>query len=255
MSYQTPVSDADLHAYVDGQLAADRCRQVEDYLREHPEAADKVAKYQQINAGLDELYSPMLDEPLPPQLHVKARHSARLLRVATVAAWMMLGGVIGWQLNSSEVEMRVAEQPMQKHLIQPATFAHSVYTSEVRHPVEVSGTEEQHLVSWLSKRLHTTIKAPNLSTQGYALMGGRLLPSTNRMAAQFMYERPDGLRVTLYIRQGKWDSDATAFRFAKQDSTGVFYWIDGPLAYALVAELSRNELLALSEAIYPQLIK
>ncbi len=254
MTYRTPVSDADLHAYVDDQLAPDRCRQVEEYLREHPEATDKVEEYQRINAGLDALYSPVLDEPLPAQWEVRARRPARVLRVAAVTAWMMIGGAIGWLLNSGDTIVTVAEQPMQTHLVQPAAFAHAVYTSEVRHPVEVSGQDEQHLVAWLSKRLHTDIKAPNLSAQGFALMGGRLLPSTNRMAAQFMYERPDGLRVTLYIRQGTWDNDATAFRFAKKDTTAVLYWIDGPVAYALVGELDRNELLALSEAVYPQLV-
>jgi anti-sigma factor RsiW len=149
--------------------------------------------------------------------------------------------------------VQLAAGPILQDLVQPAAFAHTVYTTDVRHPVEVTADKEQHLVSWLSKRLHTDIAAPNLAGQGYRLIGGRLLPSTNRMAAQFMYEQGDGTRVTLYVRRGVWDNSTTSFRFDTKDKLGVFYWIDGPLGYALTGELSRAELLALSETIYDQL--
>ena len=87
------------------------------------------------------------------------------------------------------------------HLVQPVSFAHAVFSTETLHPVEVSAKDEQHLVGWLSKRLHTEIKAPDLSSNNFELVGGRLLPSTNRMAAQFMYERSDNIRITLYSKK------------------------------------------------------
>ncbi len=253
MTYQTPITDADLQAYVDDQLAPGRRREVEDYLRENPEAAALVDEYRLVNDDLHELYDPVLEEPLPAQLAVRPRRFYHALRAAAVAAWVALGGILGWALHPATTVTTIAEQPSRMHLVQPAAFAHAVYTAEVRHPVEVAGSDEQHLVTWLSKRLHTDIKAPNLSAQGYTLVGGRLLPSTNRMAAQFMYERADGMRVTLYTRRGVWENQETAFRFAEQDHIGVFYWIDGPLGHALVGELSRSELLALSQAVHRQL--
>lgn len=70
------------------------------------------------------------------------------------------------------------------------------------------------------------------------------------MAVQYMYERKDGVRVTLYARRGAWNNEATAFKYAREGNTGVFYWIDGPFGYALVGELSKNELLRLSESVY-----
>jgi len=141
---------------------------------------------------------------------------------------------------------------MERDLVRPAAFAHTVYAPEVRHPVEVPGEQEAHLVAWLSKRLHSDVRAPNLSERGFALVGGRLLPSTDRMAAQFMYERGDGRRVTLYLRRGPWNDEGTSFRYAHQDGVGVFYWIDGSMGHALVGELSRAELLSLSQAVYEQ---
>lgn len=253
MTYNTPITDADLHAYVDDQLAPARRQEVEAYLQINPEALALVEEYRRLNADLHTLFDPVLTEPVPPHLAVQPPRRWRMLRVAAVAAWMTVGGVIGWLLHPGATITTLADNRVEQDLIHPAAFAHTIYSVEVKHPVEVSADQEQHLVAWLSKRLHTSIRAPDLSSRRFVLVGGRLLPSTNRMAAQFMYERDDGMRVTLYTRQGAWDNDATSFRYVRVENTGVFYWIDGPLGYALAGELDRNELLAISELVYQHL--
>jgi anti-sigma factor RsiW len=256
MTNSTPITEADIHAYVDGELSPTRESEVEAHLRTHPEDALAVEEYKGINQALKQLYDPIMEEPVPPHL---IQHTPRrpLWAIAAAVAWMCIGAALSWGLHP-ELGVEVAETTSQwdllePNLVQPAAFAHAVYTPEVRHPVEVSAEDEQHLVTWLSKRLHTDINAPNLKPLGYRLVGGRLLPSTNRMAAQFMYERKDGQRATLYVRHGVWENDTTAFRFERDDSLGIFYWIDGPLGYALIGDLERSELQRLSEAVYEQL--
>lgn len=256
MNYRTPVTEADLHAYVDGDLSPSRQKEVEAYLVARPEAAAEVEDYRRMNLALHQLYDPVLNEPLPEQFAVRPARP-RLWRAAAAVAWMSVGGLIGWGLQPAVLTRLAGGPALQDHLladlVQPAAFAHVVYTPEVRHPVEVPATDEQHLVDWLSHRLHSDIRAPDLSDRGYRLVGGRLLPSTDRMAAQFMYQRGDGLRVTLYVRRGAWDNRTTSFRFDREDGLSVFYWIDGPLGYALTGSLDRAELLALSETVYRQL--
>ncbi|MCB1756208.1 MAG: anti-sigma factor [Gammaproteobacteria bacterium] len=254
MTYKTPVTESDLHAYIDGELSPDRQREVERYLQDNPEAAKKVAHYQTINQQLGQLYDPILEEPLPAQLQIRKQLPSRWMRVAAVAAWMSFGGLIGWQLHDGNLGIIAQADALEReHLVKPAAFAHKVFSAEVRHPVEVGADQQEHLVAWLSNRMKTEIRAPSLADQGYTLMGGRLLPSTNRMAAQFMYQHQNGERVTLYIRKGEWDAEETALRFAEQDGTGVSYWINGPMAYSIVGQLEQNKLLALSETVYPQL--
>lgn len=254
MSYRTPVTEADLHAYVDGELSAARQREVEAHIANHPEAAAEVEDYRRVNKALGQMFDPVLTEPIPPQLVPHPVRKKTIWRAAAASAWLSIGSAIGWGLHPAAV-MQVANGPERQDLVQPAAFAHAVYTADVRHPVEVTAEHEQDLVGWLSKRLHTDIRAPNLAKEGYRLVGGRLLPSTNRMAAQFMYERNDGLRVTLYVRHGAWGNSTTSFRFDREDELSVFYWIDGPLGYALTGELGRPELQRLSEAVYTQLQK
>lgn len=253
MSYRTPITDADLHAYVDGQLSAVRRREVEEYLRSHPEAAIAADDYQRLNDALRGLHVDALEEPLPAQLAMAPPRRRRAWKVAAVAGWMSLGALLGWGMRPLTETFSAPVQAVELELARPAAFAHVVYAPEVRHPVEVAAADEAHLVAWLSSRLHTTIRAPDLSALGYVLVGGRLLPSTNRMAAQFMYQGKDGRRVTLYTRRGAWDEQSASFRYAREDGVGVFYWISGDQGYALVGALDRRALLVLSEAVHQQL--
>lgn len=256
MTQRMPVTEADLNAYVDDQLPRRRRREVEAYLQANPEAAAAVEDYRRIGQGLHELYAPVLDEAVPARLAVTRPRRPRLLPAA-LAAWVGLGfsfgGAIGWTLHAVTASVQLRVGPLKEDLLQPAAFAHVVYTAEVRHPVEVTAEHEQHLVAWLSQRLHADIRAPNLLEQGFRLVGGRLLPSTNRMAAQFMYERADGLRITLYIRHGTWGDRDIGFQIKREGNLGLVYWIDESLGYALIAELEHDELLGLSEAIHRQL--
>ncbi len=132
-------------------------------------------------------------------------------------------------------------------------MAHVVYTPEVRHPVEVTAAQEQHLVGWLSKRLGAPLKAPHLSDVGYELVGGRLLPGDRGPVAQFMYQDKNGQRLTLYVKTEAGAGRETAFRFSQQGNVRVFYWIDRQLSYALSGEIGKPELLRVANAVYQKL--
>jgi anti-sigma factor RsiW len=253
MDTEKPVQDAELHAYVDGQLSEARRLQVETHLAQHPEARKRVQRYQELNHALREHFEPVAKEPIPARLLQPPPVQRRFLphSVAAAAAWMLLGGVIGAALQHELIPNRLPG--IEADLIRPAAFAHVVYTPEVRHPVEITADQEVHLVNWLSKRLHTDIRAPNLSELGYHLVGGRLLPSTNRMAAQFMYEDGTASRITLYVRTGNWKNHETAFRYAHADGVGVLYWIDGATGYAVSGSIEKPELLRIANTAYREL--
>jgi anti-sigma factor RsiW len=148
-----------------------------------------------------------------------------------------------------------------------------VYVPEMRHPVEVDVTgknadesraQEEHLSRWLTKRLDVPVKLFDLRAQGFALVGGRLLPDAAGPSAQLMYQAlgdaaPGGkpARVTVYLRKPD-DATPAAFRYEQKGELGMFYWVEGrsatggPCGYALVGALPREKLLTLAEAIYAQ---
>lgn len=246
-----PISESELHAYVDGVLPAPRIAEVEAYLEDHPEEAARVAAYRAQVTALHREFDAVLDEPVPARLLI--RHSwwlRPLARHAAVVAWIALGGVIGWQLhayNSTSSRVESASLPRQ------AAIAHAVYSPEVRRPVEVGADQESQLVNWLSKRLGTQLKVPQLGEVSYSLVGGRLLPGERGPVAQFMYQDDKGRRLTLYVRVNPDDTRETAFRFAQEGRVGVFYWVDRKLGYALSGEVDKPELLRVATAVYRQL--
>ncbi|BAN34034.1 transmembrane transcriptional regulator [Sulfuricella denitrificans skB26] len=246
------VNEDELQAYADGQLDEKRCAEVAAWLASHPVEAGRVEDCRRQNEALHALFDPVLDEPVPPRLQRPAPaswHGMSLLRHAAVVAWLTIGGTIGWFLHGTQD----VHSGTTMAFVRQAAVAHVVYTPEVRHPVEVGAEQEAHLVAWLSKRLGVSVKAPHLSEAGYELVGGRLLPGSSGPAAQFMYQDGRGQRLTLYVRTDGGDSRETAFRYARENNIGVFYWIDGPLGYALSGDLEKTELLKVAQAVYHQL--
>jgi anti-sigma factor RsiW len=134
--------------------------------------------------------------------------------------------------------------------VQRAAFAHSIYTNEPRHAVEV-GAREEHLSRWLTRRIDIPVKLFDLHVQGFDLVGGRLLPDGPGKSAQLMYQDAEKRRVTVYLRKPEQGAD-TAFRYEQQGPLGLFYWVEEGAGYALVGELPRDTLLALAKAIYDQ---
>ncbi|MBS4048953.1 MAG: anti-sigma factor [Alphaproteobacteria bacterium] len=250
------ITEADLVAYVDDRLPSERRADVEAHLARHAEDAARVAAWQQQADDLRVHFDRDLNEPVPAEMAAlfAAQHPSMLgpaLRIAAVLALVLLGVGAGWYGRGAFAPVDIVAA-----LPQEATRAHLVYSREVLHPVEVTAKEEQHLVTWLSKRLGTALKVPNLSGQGFGLVGGRLLPASsgNHTAAQFMYENRQGQRLTLYVRTGEAGGD-TSFRFTGEGNAVAFYWVEDGFGYALTGETGREALMPAARAVYEQLTR
>jgi anti-sigma factor RsiW len=248
------ISEAELHAFVDGELAPAERAEIEELLTAAPSELALARELRELNETIQARYAGAA-APAPAAIEARVARfgSGRLavlrLLIRPAAAVVLLGAAAGGYLaRGLLVEPRGAEATF----VARALGAHSVYVPEVRHPVEVRA-EEEHLVRWLAKRVGADVRAPALADLGWKLMGGRLLPDHDGLpAAQFMYEDASGRRLTLYMRK-ETGLGNTAFRFYERDGFGAFYWIDRPLAYALAGRLSRAELTALANAVYGQL--
>ena len=257
MSEARQPTEGELQAYADGRVDPDQKAAIDAWLVEHPDEAERIETYHRFGDGLRALYDPVLEEPVPGRLMRSAGATRAWLPVAKAAIWLVVGlaiGVLaGWQLHEWRTPPPVAVDPAAV-MARRAAMAHATYSPEVRHPVEVGADQEQHLVTWLSKRLGTKVRAPRLDEAGMSLVGGRLLPGESGPVAQFMYQTPAGRRITLYVRAEARGHRETAFRYARENNVGVFYWIDGDCGYALAsADLAKEELLRVATLIYKQL--
>jgi anti-sigma factor RsiW len=260
------VSDADLSAYADGQLAPEQMAVVEAALARDPELAMRVADYRAQSGLLRDALDTVLAEPIPERL-LAAASSAALREPSLVRRWgipalaaaatLILGVGLGWFGRDAMIERAGTPTTFARSV----AYAHALYAADARRPVEVWAAEEKSLVTWLTKRLGFKVYAPDLNGLGYALVGGRLVAGNEFPTALFMYENADKERLSLQVRKqsarsrsGAAPTGETAFRYEIENGLGVFYWIDDEnCGYAISGKLDRAQLLKMAHVVYAQL--
>jgi len=269
---QTAVSEEEIHAYVDGSLAAHRREEIDRLLERNEDLAARISDYFAINNMFHDRYDRVLAEPVPKRLvdaaggrRAQAANSASFWpRLAGMAATLVLGVAIGAAATNGGALssmmpgggnsfMRTARFDENMAFVRQSAMAHVVYAPEVMRPVEVGVDREHELVKWVSSRLGTDVHPPVLTRNGFELMGGRILPGSDGPIAQFMYRDAQGERVTLCISHRKVNSNTTAFKLYQDGLVNVFYWVDGDFGYAVSGGIDRKMLLDLSHDVYAQL--
>lgn len=132
-----PIKESELQAYVDDALPEGGRSDVELYLSEHPDEAERIGEYRKQKQALRELFAPLLDEPIPESLRrlavapqgaagadatppaVRPDFLSRwsLERLAAALFIALLGGAGGWlahdQYQASDAPSRMVSLPRQ----------------------------------------------------------------------------------------------------------------------------------------------
>lgn len=248
-----PFSDEQLNAYLDGELSPETRLQVEEAARAQPELARRLEHDRAIGNALREALDPVLDEPIPARLlhAVAPRPWPWRARIAAGLACAALGAAVGWQAATQiEVPARLAAA---RPITLEAAAAHAVYVPEKRHAVEVVSSEKAHLNRWLSKRLSHELVAPDLQSQGFDLVGGRMVADTGTPAAQYMYEDASKNRITIYVRREPGALAPTELRFAEDRGFKVVHWERDQMSYAVTGTLDRQRMMQLATGAQDQL--
>ena len=253
----SPVTEDELHAYVDGQLPADRQEAVAAWLVAHPEQALLVAAWRKQADAIRARYDAVVNEPVPNRLKLdrvmqqgRAGVSGAWKAMAAAAALVafLAGGTAGWVAHGATTGTPSSFDTITADALE----AYRLYVVEVRHPVEVPGNERPHMTQWLTKRLGYQQHIPDLESLGLKLVGGRLLPGpTGAAAAFYMYEGASGERFTIYSAPAT--SAETALRYKGGDRFAAFYWVDDKHAYVVSGPADRDRLRQVTRAAWEQI--
>ena len=245
-----PVTEDELHAYVDNELPAERRGDVEAWLSAHPDEAARVQSWRAMAEALHARYDQVADEAVPKRLEIErlVQQPRRWMygAIAATLAAFIVGGGTGWVARGATA----APSAFQNFTVD-ALDAHRLYVVEVRHPVEVPGSEITHLQQWLTKRCGWDVRAPELA--GLKLVGGRLLPGPTGPASFLMYESASGERFTIYT--AKSEAEATQMRYAAQGSESALFWADRGVGYVVSGGNDRGRLTQIAQAVYDQMEK
>lgn len=240
-----------LHAYVDGHLSPEDRARVDAHLADNPDAAADVAAWTIQNEQLLQLYADPVVKPQALAANSNRRSSSMgAWRMAAAVALFVAGTASGFIARPALVPQ---ESPILELTVNDAFAAHVVYVADPHRPVELRANEEELLVSWLSRRVGTQLAAPNLSGQGFDLIGGRLVPGETSPAALFMYEDQTGKRVTVFVTTEQVQEFAS-FRFEDRDGLSAVHWTEDNLQFAVVGELDRDAIRTMAIEVYQQII-
>jgi anti-sigma factor RsiW len=244
-----PVTEDELHAYIDNELPAERRGDVEAWLAAHADDAGRVQSWRAMAEMLHARYDSVADEAVPKRLEIErlARQPRKWMFGAVAATLLafVAGGGVGWIAHGA-----AASPSAFQNLTVDALDAHKLYVVEVRHPVEVPGSELTHLQQWLTKRCGWAVRAPELGATGLKLVGGRLLPGPSGPASFLMYEGPTGERFTLYASRAK--IETAQMRYTAAENSGAMYWSEDGVGYVLSGPTDKDRLNQVARLVYDQ---
>jgi anti-sigma factor RsiW len=245
---EIPVTEDELHAYVDNELPAERRSDVEAWLAAHRDDAERVQSWRAMAEALHARYDSVADEAVPRRLELErlVRRPRQWIYGAIAAALLafIAGGGVGWMARGV-----AASRSAFQNLTLDALDAHRLYVVEVRHPVEVPGSERAHLQQWLTKRCGWDVRAPELDATGLKLVGGRLLPGPTGPASFLMYESASGERFTLYTSR---ETETAQMRYTAAENSGAMYWSEDGVGYVLSGPTDKDRLNQVARLVYDQ---
>jgi len=257
MTTDRPISEDDLHAYVDKALDTARHAEVEAYLEHHPEVARRVRGFASQREGLREAFAPIAQEPVPPELSLARLIDARRRPVTVSWRWataaillLALSGVGGW-FGHGMVERTGGGIAA---LAREASDSYEVFAADHVHPVEVKAADRAELLSWVSGRLQHPITAPDLAASGYRFMGGRLVVTPHGPAALFMYDDDRGTRLVMLVRPMAVEKNSAMSQHVNGRVAG-FAWSQNGIGYSLVGAAAPELLHPLADEIRRQAMK
>jgi anti-sigma factor RsiW len=248
-----PITEDDLHGYVDGLIDGARRAEVDAYLQDHPDVAARTASYAKQREVLRASLAPIAEEPVPLRLNIVRMIETRRARVSkwvgalAAALLVFLGGSAGWSL-------RGVVQPAREGILalaEEAGDSYSVYAPDRVRPVELRASEGKELVSWASQRLQHSITVPDLASSGYRFMGGRLLATPHGPAVMFMYDNDRGTRLVVLTRAMTVDQNKPMVPHTSGAVNG-FAWADNGVGYSLVGPAAPEVLHSIADTVRDQ---
>jgi anti-sigma factor RsiW len=251
-------TERDIHMALDGELPQEERADFQSWLDANPEMKARSLRFEADRTRLQNTFAGVLEERAPDRLTKlvvgevsRPAAAAPRWRMAAAAALLLaLGAGGGYVAGVGGLGL---EAQAEDELAEEAIAAHTIYAAEQRHAVEVGANDKDHLLGWLSKRLGLTLIAPDLKAEGFELVGGRLLPAGQKIAALLLYEDAKGDRISVYVTTEGEEKAKGIYRLETGGASAV-YWLDEGWGCAVVGTLPQEQLLDVGRKAYRQLL-
>ena len=253
----------DIHMALDGEMPAEDRKAFEIWLAANPDMKAMSTRFADDARRLREAFAGVFKEPVPERLtEVVTGDQPRTTRTswlpdwrsAAAAAVIFAAGVAGGYLAGAGAGGLRMQAEAKEELVENAIGAYVTYAADQGHTVEVGGTDRPYLEGWLSKRTGLKLVAPDLKSEGFELLGGRLLPGGQSPAALLVYRDQKGAQISIYMI-AKGDAKAKGTYTANTGGPTAIYWLEKNYGCAIVGSLTEQRLAEVAKTAWKQLVE
>jgi anti-sigma factor RsiW len=237
-----PISELDLHAFIDGELPAARAAAVQQALDADAGLAARAAAFRADKAALAAAFAPIAAAPVPrawverieraatpaPSTAPRARRRA----IFALAACLMLAlGAAAWVRSRTTADSILA----QADAARTAAALHRITGDTLTQP----GAADTLLATTIGLR----VRAPDLHRLGWQLTELDTLPA----AAMLRYRSQDGHDLTLYVRRS---NGTPRFDLLRSGKLRTCIWQDEVIGAVLTGDMSAGQMMRVASAAY-----
>lgn len=255
------VSDGELQAYVDGQLAPDDRSRVESFLSSCPEERERLDTYRRQNVQLHRLFDWAAHRPLAGRHEQLVHRLARRIRLqrymnnlqrgAAAAVVVAAVGAAGWAsyqwLTPSRGPLLAFSGKGAESYVMLVGDGHADFGSD--GGADAIAKRSAEMMNALAARQSAMPRRPpDLEKAGFRLIGARTMSTAIGPAVQLLYGKGDDDRVTLFLRPNA-STRAIASTVVDNGDVSMIYSEFNNMAYSLVGNVDRKTILSLAALV------
>ena len=225
-----------VHAYLDGELGAAELAEAERAIGASSALAAEAAAVRALKHALQTRLPP---EALPPRFASRIADRVGLRAPARRPGWMALAASVVLAMGLSSVVTAVVLRSQDDRIYAESVDSH-LRSLMAPHPVDVASTERHIVKPWFNGKAVQSPKVPDLSTQGFPLVGGRIDVIRGAPVPAVVYKR------RLHTISVWAATDALATRLTKKgqsiNGTNLVVWRAGDMTYFAASDLNAAEL-------------
>lgn len=261
-----------LSAYLDGEVNEAERKELEQLVARDDEARLILEMLKAGNAFGNKAFEEFLHDPVPLSLVRRIKQgpgvnpkSERVVsaapRPARTRLWpralaasvalLLIGGstgfIIGKTGNDDAAPMNVAAA---RTWLDDIADYHRIYSRQTaEHLVEVSAADLDRIEPWLASSVGVNFKLPDLTAQGLAFEGARLLVAGGKPVAQLMYKNEDGDVFAICFLKNKPGTSDGKMTESMRDDIAMISWQKADASYVVVGPSADANLQQLADAV------
>jgi anti-sigma factor RsiW len=234
-----------LHGYVDGELDLLQSMEIDQHVQECTACAQAYTDLQAVRTAVKNR-APYFQAPSSLQKRIQssprwpnkagfALQSLPLRRLA-IAASLVFVLFTAWGL------LRLLSDRSADGVSTPELVVASYVRSEMlpTHRLDVESSNQHTVKPWFAGKVDFAPSVPDLTDQGFNLVGGRLDYLDNRKVATLVYQRRQHI-IDLFIWAATQDGEAAA-KMESRHGYHLIHWTQSGMTYWAVSDLNALEL-------------